>query len=85
MIMPSLTVLIQNGAVCQRLRDKKMSYEIDAPAPANAMDIIPESERAAALPSGPFWCVQTQSAIGPDDAFANVENCRPGRGCCETT
>ena len=83
--MPSLTLLIQNGAVCQCLRDKKMSYESDAEPPSNALEIVPEAERAAALPNGPFWCAQTQSLIGPDDSFANVENCRPGRSCCETT
>jgi hypothetical protein len=83
--MPSLTLLIQNGTVCQCLRDKKMSYEVDAPPPANALDIVPEAERAAAMPNGPFWCAQTQSLIGPDDKFAYVENCRPGRSCCETT
>jgi hypothetical protein len=83
--MPSLTVLIQNGTVCQRLRDKKISYESNDPAPANARDIIPEAERAKALPAGPFWCALTQSLIGPDDGFANVEKCRPGRSCCETT
>lgn len=83
--MPSLAILVRNGTVCQCLRDKKMSYESDAEPPANAMDILPESVTAMELPKGPFWCAQTQSSIGPDDAFANVDNCRPGRGCCETT
>lgn len=83
--MPSLTILIQNGTVCQYMRDKKMSYESGAEPPANAMDILPESVTAAEPPKGPFWCALTQSLIGPDDGFANVENCRPGRDCCETT
>jgi hypothetical protein len=82
--MPSLTELVQNAAVCQRLREKKMFYE-GGDAPANSMDIIAPSEKADAMPAGPFWCAQTQSLIGPDGRFANAEKCRPGRSCCETT
>jgi hypothetical protein len=83
--MPSLTGLIQIGAVCQCLREKKMFYEGSDVLPANRMDIISPAEKAAAVPTGPFWCAQTQSLLGPDGAFANAENCRPGRSCCETT
>ncbi len=83
--MPSLTGLIQNGAVCQCLREKKMFYEGNDVSPANSMDIISPTEKVAAMPSGPFWCAQTQSLLGPDGGFANTEKCRPGRSCCETT
>jgi hypothetical protein len=82
--MPSLTELVQNATVCHRLREKKMFYE-GGDAPANSMDIITPAEKAASMPTGPFWCAQTQSLLGPDGAFANTEKCRPGRSCCETT
>jgi len=42
--MPSLTGLIQNGAVCQCLREKKMFYEGNDVSPANSMDIISPAE-----------------------------------------
>jgi hypothetical protein len=82
--MPSLTALIQNATVCHCLREKKMFYE-GSDAPANSMDIITAAEKAASMPTGPFWCAQTQSLLGPDGHFANAEKCRPGRSCCETT
>lgn len=69
--MPSLNVLIQTGAVCQCLREKKMFYETPEDATAGSAD-------------GPFWCAQTQSLIGPDGQTASAESCRPGRACCET-
>jgi hypothetical protein len=28
-----------------------------------------------------FWCVHTQSVIGPDGAVAEPEQCQPGRTC----
>ena len=28
-----------------------------------------------------YWCVHTQSVIGPDDAVAEPERCGPGRNC----
>ncbi|PYT69258.1 MAG: hypothetical protein DMG39_19005 [Acidobacteria bacterium] len=82
--MPTLTGLIQSATVCHRLREKKMYYE-GGDAPANSMDIISSAEKAAQMPTGPFWCAQTQSLVGPDGGFANAEKCRPGRSCCETT
>lgn len=82
--MPTLTELVQKSTVCHCLREKKMFYE-GGDTPANSLDIITSEEKAAAVPSGPFWCAQTQSLLGPDGAFANTEKCRPGRSCCETT
>jgi hypothetical protein len=82
--MPTLTELVQNATVCHCLREKKMFYE-GGDAPANSMDIITITEKAVAMPTGPFWCAQTQSLVGPDGSFANTEKCRPGRYCCETT
>jgi len=83
--MPTLTVLIQNGAVCQCLREKKMFYEGDSQPLPGAMDIIPAAEKAAQMPSGPFWCALTQKITGPDDQFAGVKSCRAGRSCCQLT
>ncbi len=82
--MPTLTELVQNATVCHCLREKKMFYE-GGDTPANSMDIITPAEKVASMPTGPFWCAQTQSLLGPDGAFANTEKCRPGRSCCETT
>ena len=28
-----------------------------------------------------FWCVHTQTCIGPDGKLAQPESCKPGRGC----
>lgn len=82
--MPTLIQLVQNAKVCHRLREKKMFYEGND-ATANSLDIISPEEKATSMPTGPFWCAQTQSLVGPDGAFANTEKCRPGRSCCETT
>lgn len=82
--MPTLTDLVQNSTVCQCLREKKMFYE-GSDVPANSMDIVSPAEKALMMPTGPFWCAQTQSLVGPDGGFANTEKCRPGRSCCETT
>ena len=81
--MPTLTELVQKAAVCHCLREKKMFYE-GGDIPANSMEIISREEKAAWMPTGPFWCAQTQSLVGPDGGFANTEKCRPGRSCCET-
>lgn len=67
--MASLNEMISNGEVCQCLRSKVLFYQV---------------EGAEASAEGPFWCVHTQSLIGPDGQIADAESCRPGRGCCET-
>ena len=30
-----------------------------------------------------YWCVHTQTCIGPDNRVAEPENCAPGRACYE--
>ncbi len=30
-----------------------------------------------------YWCEQTSTSFGPDDAPAVPERCQPGRGCHE--
>ncbi len=77
--MPSLNVLIQTGEVCRCLREKKMFYEAQVGAVSGGRDILPEPSGA----TGPFWCAQTQSLLGPDGQVADTESCRPGRSCCE--
>ena len=71
--MPGLNVLIQRGEVCQCLRDKKLFYETDTEETMNDGNV----------PTGPFWCAQTQSLQGPDGKLVGVEECRRGRSCCE--
>ncbi|MBI4481374.1 MAG: hypothetical protein HY652_00650 [Acidobacteria bacterium] len=28
-----------------------------------------------------FWCMHTQTCLGPDGQVAEPEQCKPGRGC----
>jgi len=72
--MPSLNVLIARGDICNCLRSKQMFYEGD----------ILEEDPLHPHPHGPFWCVITQSLIGPDGGLAGDKTCKPGRSCCET-
>jgi len=30
-----------------------------------------------------FWCMHTQTCLGPDNRVAEPENCTPDRGCYE--
>jgi hypothetical protein len=69
--MASLNELIRSGEICRSLRSKKLFYQDEA----SASDV---------LNAGPFWCTRTQSLLGPDGKIAGAEECRPGRGCCET-
>ncbi|HVA72029.1 MAG TPA: hypothetical protein VNF02_02870 [Candidatus Limnocylindrales bacterium] len=68
---PSLNVLIATGEICQSVRSKTLFYQQDE----NASDA-----RSAA----PFWCSRTQSMLGPDGKPVGVDECRPGRSCCNT-
>jgi len=71
--MSSLNELISSGAVCRCLRSKTLFYQAEGPVP------IPQERD-----EGPFWCLYTQSLIGPDGKIVELESCRPGRSCCET-
>jgi hypothetical protein len=71
--MPGLNVLIERGEVCHRLCAKTMFYE----------SVIPGDDAERSGPAGPFWCARTQSLVGPDGKFAELETCRPGRACCD--
>jgi hypothetical protein len=73
--MPRLNVLIERGEVCHSLCAKTMFYESVVADP---------NDIEHSTPNGPFWCAQTQSLIGPDGKIADLEVCRPGRGCCQT-
>lgn len=68
----SLNELIRMGEICRSLRSKKLFYQM-------------EEDASAVENAGPFWCARTQSLIGADGKIAGHEECRPGRGCCETT
>ncbi len=67
--MSSLNELISSGAVCRCLRSKTLFYQVEG------------SDAGA---EGPFWCLHTQSLLGPDGKIVELESCRPGRSCCET-
>jgi hypothetical protein len=68
---PSLNILISTGGVCQSVRSKKLFYQLDEDA-------------SDARNAGPFWCSRTQSKIGPDGKLVALDDCRPGRSCCQT-
>ena len=68
---PSLNVLIARGEICRSMRSKKLFYQQDEDA-------------SDARHAGPFWCSRTQRIQGPDGKLVGVDECRPGRGCCET-
>lgn len=68
----SLNGLIRTGEICRSLRCKKLFYQT-------------EEDASPIENAGPFWCARTQSLIGFDGKMVGHEECRPGRGCCETT
>jgi len=45
-----------------------------------------EAERDPSVPPSNdrlFWCMHTQTCIGPDNQIAEPENCKAGRSCYE--
>lgn len=95
--MATLTELIASGAVCRCLRSKTLFYQVEGPVPippGRDEGLVPtevEGEPTGTdglVPSeaeGPFWCLHTQSLLGPDGKIVELESCRPGRSCCETS
>ena len=75
--MPSLNDMILRGEVCASLRSKKLFYQT-GPRPEGHISSTIENT------DGPFWCVHTQTIVGPDGDFADTDRCRPGRSCCQT-
>jgi hypothetical protein len=69
--MPGLSVLISEGEVCCCLRSKKLFYQT-------------EGDESEAPEAAPFWCSRTQGVQGPDGQIVGLDECRPGRSCCET-
>ena len=55
--------------VCKCLRSKGM-YIDSEPDPT----VQPSNNHL-------FWCMHTQTCIGPDNQLAEPENCKPGRDC----
>ncbi|MGH9774871.1 MAG: hypothetical protein ACRD50_07970 [Candidatus Acidiferrales bacterium] len=78
--MPGLSVLIRQGEVCQCLRSKKLFYETEVEEPA-----LPDASWQEAANAAPFWCLRTQSVLGPDGKVVRLDDCRPGRSCCESS
>ena len=68
----SLSVLIRKGEVCRCLRSKKLFYQS-------------EEDESPAANSAPFWCLRTQTIIGPDGQLVDLEECGRSRKCCETS
>jgi hypothetical protein len=68
--MANLNEMIRTGEICQSLRSKKLFYQT-------------EEDASDVSNAGPFWCLRTQSLLGPDGKVAGANECRPGRSCCE--
>lgn len=67
---PKITV----GVHCLKLRTKAMYIQsIVDPFEASLYDPIDVSA---------YWCVQTQTALGPDRQPVRPDVCCGGRGCC---
>lgn len=66
---------IMPGVHCSKLRTKGMYVQsVVDPDEANFYDPI---DTAA------YWCVLTQSGLGPDREPVRPDVCRGGRGCCK--
>ena len=76
--MASLNEMISTGQICCCLRAKTMFYHVEG------MEQGLDPSVAESRTYGHLWCSQTQSVLGPDGRAVEVEECRPGRGCCET-
>ena len=61
-------------AFCRSLRTKKMYI------PALHLDADPREETQTAQ----FWCLRTQTGVGPDNRPVRGRECRLGRTCCES-
>ena len=67
---PKITV----GVHCLKLRTKSMYLQaVVDPAEATFYD---QCDQTA------WWCVLTQTALGPDRQPVRPDVCREGRGCC---
>ena len=67
---PKITV----GVHCLKLRTKSMYLQaVVDPAEATFYDQYDQTA---------WWCVLTQTALGPDRQPVRPDVCREGRGCC---
>ena len=67
---PKITV----GTHCLRLRTKTMYVPSMLDASENAYDPYDSSA---------YWCLDTQTAFGPDGQPVRADVCQGGRGCCK--
>ena len=70
MAEPTNLPVVQND--CRFLRSKEMYVDAE-PDPT-----VPSGR------SGHFWCVHTQTVIGPDGKVVDEENCQSSRMCFES-
>ena len=76
--MASLNEMISTGQICCCVRAKTLFYQVEG------MEQAGDPAVAESRTYGNLWCSQTQSVLGPDGQAVDVEQCRPGRDCCET-
>ena len=65
--MPDLTQLGYTVCRCLMSKGKLLDLKYDPTVP-------PANDTS-------YWCVHTQTVIGPDGSLAEPEACRPERGC----
>jgi len=68
---PKVTV----GVHCGKLRTKSMYLNV----------VVDPTEKTLYDPydQSAWWCVLTQTALGPDRQPVGPDSCCDGRGCCE--
>lgn len=66
------TDLTSTASTCRCLRSKEMFMHSEDPE-WNLRDSS----------SGIFWCMYTQTCLGPDGQHATPDHCQPGRTCHE--
>ena len=71
MAEPNSLPIVQN--YCRFLRTKEMFFQSE-PDPT-----VPSGR------SGHFWCVHTQTVIGPDGKFVTDQECSADRMCFESS
>ena len=73
--MEALTPKIVVGVHCQKIRTKSMYIQaVVDPAERTFYDSFDQTA---------YWCVMTQTGLGPDRQPVRPDTCNHERGCCD--